>query len=89
MTIEQATELSVELDGRLVSILIGAPDTDPTDRFLSVGRIAFASGRLLGQRDEAQRQRLADLLDDVLRHDLGVLAPEWMTPTAWKHRTAS
>ena len=86
ISIEQAAELSVEFGGRLVSVLVGVPRTDPGERFVSVGRLTFASGRLIGQRDEVERQRLADLLDEVLREDLGVLDPEWMTATAWKER---
>lgn len=88
VTIEQATELNVELGGRLVSILVGAPGSDPTKRFLSIGQVAFASGRLIGQRDQAERRRLAELLDDVLRHDLRIADAEWMTPTSWKQRGA-
>ncbi len=88
VTIEHATELSVELGGRLVSLLIGAPVGRPVERFLSIGRIVFPTGRLIGQRDETQRQQLADLLDEVLRDVVGISEPEWMTPTAWKERPA-
>ncbi|MEO1061076.1 MAG: hypothetical protein AAFZ07_06640 [Actinomycetota bacterium] len=86
-TIERATELSVELGGQLVSVLIGAPPGGPLERFLSVGQITFASGRLIGRRDEADRQRVADLLDEVLRLDLGIAEVRWMTPTDWRERS--
>ena len=86
VSIERATEFSVELGGRLVSLLVGSPPDRPDERFLSIGRLTFASGRLIGQRDALGRRQVAELVDGVLRDDLGVVGPRWWTASAWRRR---